>query len=245
MPCAGGRCDDGWAIVFGDFMRSIRYLLMRVLLAAFLFQHAPSLFAQSASAPPAQHRPTSTPYSGDLSIFETAGRDERLHINKVMDILSIAPGKNVADIGAGSGWFTVRAARRVTNTGTVYAVDINPEALQYIDRRLQKEHLQNVKTILGRADRADLPAGTIDSVLLLKTYHEIAEPVPLLRNLRASLKPGAHVGIIDRDGNGEDHGVHKDVVLHEAEEAGYRLLEEHDDLVKADKMDYFLVLGVR
>jgi SAM-dependent methyltransferase len=226
-------------------MRSIRYLLIRALLAAFLFQPAPSMFAQSASVPPAQHRPTSTPYSGDLSIFETAGRDERLHINKVMDILSIAPSKNVADIGAGSGWFTVRAARRVTNTGTVYAVDINPEALQYINRRVQKEHLQNVKTILGKADRADLPSDTIDSVLLLKTYHEIAEPIALLRNLRASLKPGARVGIIDRDGNGEDHGVHKDVVLREAEEAGYRLLEEHDDLVKADKMDYFLVLGVR
>jgi SAM-dependent methyltransferase len=226
-------------------MHSIRYLFIRALLAASLFQHAPSLFAQSASTPPAQHRPTSTPYSGDLSIFETAGRDERLHINKVMDILSIARGKNVADIGAGSGWFTVRAARRVTTAGTVYAVDINPEALQYINRRVQKEHLQNVKTILGKADNADLPSDTIDSVLLLKTYHEIAEPIALLRNLRASLKPGARVGIIDRDGNGEDHGIHKDVVLREAEEAGYRLLEEHDDLVKADKMDYFLVLGVR
>ena len=55
--------------------------------------------------------------------------------------------KAVADIGAGSGWFTVRAARRVTGTGTVYAVDINPEALQYIDRRLQKEQLHNVKQI--------------------------------------------------------------------------------------------------
>lgn len=226
-------------------MRLRRYLLIFALLATLLFQHAPILFAQSASIQPAQNRPTSTPYTGDLSIFETAGRDEKLHINKVMDILSIVPGKNVADIGAGSGWFTVRAARRVTNTGTVYAIDINPDALQYIDRRVQKEHLQNVKTILGKADRANLPADTIDSVLLLKTYHEIAEPIALLRNLRASLKPGARVGIIDRDGNGEDHGVHKDVILREAEEAGYRLLEEHDDLVKADKMDYFLVLGVR
>jgi ubiquinone/menaquinone biosynthesis C-methylase UbiE len=162
-----------------------------------------------------------------------------------MDILSIGPGKTVADIGAGSGWFTVRAAKRVTSTGVVYAVDINPEALQYITRRMQKEHLQNVKTLLGKPDNAGLPANKIDSVLLLKTYHEIAEPVALLRNLRASLKPGARVGIIDRDGNGEDHGVHKEVVLHEADEAGYRLLEEHDELVKADKMDYFLVLVVK
>jgi hypothetical protein len=110
---------------------------------------------------------------------------------------------------------------------------------------MQKEHLQNVKTLLGKPDNAVLPANKIDSILLLKTYHEIAEPVALLRNLRASLKPGARVGIIDRDGNGEDHGVHKEVVLHEADEAGYRLLEEHDELVKADKMDYFLVLVVK
>lgn len=203
------------------------------------------MFGQDAAPQPEQHRPTSTPYTGDLSIFDTAGRDERLHINQVMDILSIAPGKTVADIGAGSGWFTVRAARRVTGTGAVYAVDINPEALQYINRRVQKERLHNVKTVLGKPNNPELPPDTIDAVLLLKTYHEVAEPVALLRNLRTSLKPGARVGIIDRDGNGEDHGVHKDVVLREAQEAGYRLLEEHDNLVKDDKMDYFLVLVVK
>jgi SAM-dependent methyltransferase len=226
-------------------MRSSCHLFLCALLAVTLSPHTSALFAQAASTQIEQHRPTSTPYTGDLSIFETAGRDERLHINQVMDILSIGPGKTVADIGAGSGWFTVRAAKRVTSTGVVYAVDINPEALQYITRRMQKEHLQNVKTLLGKPDNAGLPANKIDSVLLLKTYHEIAEPVALLRNLRASLKPGARVGIIDRDGNGEDHGVHKEVVLHEAEEAGYSLLEEHDELVKADKMDYFLVLVVK
>ncbi len=226
-------------------MRSSRYLFLSALLAVLLSPYTSVLFAQTTSIQPEHHRPTSTPYTGDLSIFETAGRDERLHINQVMDILSIAPGKTVADIGAGSGWFTVRAARRVTDTGAVYAVDINPEALQYITRRVQGEHLQNVKTILGKPDNADLPSNKIDAVLLLKTYHEIAEPVTLLRNLRASLKPGARVGIIDRDGNGEDHGIHKDVVLHEAQEAGYRLLEEHDELVKADKVDYFLVLVVK
>jgi len=81
--------------------------------------------AQSAPATAAQQaapRKTSKPYTGDLSIFDSPGRDERLQINRVMDILEIAPGKTVADIGAGSGWFTVRAARRVTETGSVYAM---------------------------------------------------------------------------------------------------------------------------
>ena len=68
----------------------------------------------------------------------------------------------------------------------VYAVDINPEAIQYIDRRAKKEQLANIKTILSKADDPQLPAGSIDAVLLLKTYHEVAHPVVLLRNLRSS-----------------------------------------------------------
>jgi ubiquinone/menaquinone biosynthesis C-methylase UbiE len=162
-----------------------------------------------------------------------------------MDALSITPGKTVADIGAGSGWFTVRAARRVKSSGMVYAVDINSAAIKYIDDRVQKEGLNNVKTILGKPGNPELPPDSIDSVLLLKTYHEVAQPVELLRNLRSSLRPGARVGIIDRDGNGEDHGIHKEVVLREAGQAGYRLLEEHDNLVVDDQMDYFLVLVVK
>jgi ubiquinone/menaquinone biosynthesis C-methylase UbiE len=197
--------------------------------------------AQAPVASPDQHRKTSEPYTGDLSIFDSPGRDERLQINRVMDSLGITTGKTVADIGAGSGWFTVRAARRVGGGGLVYAVDINPESIRYVDDRAQKEKLRNVKAILGKADDPLLPAGTIDAVLLLKTYHEVAEPVALLRNLWASLRPGAKVGIIDRNGNGEDHGVGREVVLREAAEAGYQLLEQYD-FVKGDKMDYFLVL---
>jgi cyclopropane fatty-acyl-phospholipid synthase-like methyltransferase len=222
-------------------------LKRRVLRLLLLFLG--SLFIQAQSAPPApepQQKPrkTSTPYTGDLSVFDSPGRDERLQIDRVMDILEIAPGKTVADIGAGSGWFTVRAARRVTETGRVYAVDINPAATRYIDNRAQKEGLHNVKTVLGKSDDPQLPANTIDSVLLLKTYHEVARPVDLLRNLRASLRPGAKLGIIDRNGNGENHGVARDVVLKEASEAGYVLLSQYD-FVKGDGMDYFLILAVK
>ena len=200
--------------------------------------------AQSGSAAPSPQRKTSTPYTGDLSIFDAPGRDERLRINRVMDMLGIEPGKSVADIGAGSGWFTVRAARRVTGSGTVYAVDINLEAIQYIDGRAKKEQLQNIRTILSKPDDPQIPADSIDAVLLLKTYHEIAHPVVLLRNLRLSLKPGAKIGIIDRNGNGENHGVSKDVVVREAAEAGYEL-HDTEDFVKADGMDYFLIFTAK
>jgi predicted methyltransferase len=197
-----------------------------------------------AATHPAETRTTSEPYTGDLSIFDSPGRDERLQINRVMKILGVSPGTVVADIGAGSGWYTVRAAKRVTETGLVYAVEINPEAIRYINQRIQKEHLHNVKTILSKPDDPLLPANKIDSVLLLKTYHEVAEPVTLLRNLRASLRTGAKVGVIDRNGNGENHGVARDVVIREASQAGYTLQEQYD-FVKGDGMDYFLVFTAR
>jgi ubiquinone/menaquinone biosynthesis C-methylase UbiE len=191
-----------------------------------------------------EQRKTSEPYTGDLSVFDSAGRDERLQINRVMNILGIANGKSVADIGAGSGWFTVRAAKRVGDGGNVYAVDINPEAIRYIEDRAEKERLQNVKTILSKPDDPLLPADSVDAVLLLKTYHEVAHPVVLLQNLRAALRSGAKVGVIDRNGNGEDHGVGRDIVIREASEAGFKLAAQYD-FVKGDKMDYFLVFVLR
>ncbi len=226
-------------------MRSPRFSGYGALLLAGLLISALSLSSQSSSSSSTDRRATSTPYTGDLSIFETPGRDAKLHIDDVMKILGIVPGRTVADIGAGSGWFTVRAAQKVTDSGEIYAVDINPEAIQYINDRIRKEQLKNVKTILSKPDNPELPPDSINAVLFLKAYHEVANPVLLLRNLRASLQPGARVGIIERNGNGADHGIEKQVVLREAGEAGFRLLEEHDDLVKGDKMDYFLVLGVK
>jgi SAM-dependent methyltransferase len=219
----------------------------RVLIALLLLSlSSGAIQAQSSAPSPAQSAPrkTSTPYTGDLSVFDSPGRDDKLQIKRVMDILEIGPGKTVADIGAGSGWFTVRAARRVTATGTVYAVDINPEAARYVDNRAQKEGLHNVKTILSKSDDPQLPANAIDSVLLLKTYHEVDRPITLLQNLRAALRPGAKVGIIDRNGNGENHGVARAIVIREATEAGYTLLSQYD-FVKDDGMDYFLVFTAK
>jgi ubiquinone/menaquinone biosynthesis C-methylase UbiE len=194
----------------------------------------------SPGAAPVPQRKTSEPYTGDLSIFDTPGREHRLQIDRVMNILGIRSGTAVADIGAGSGWFTVLAAKRVGDSGLVYAVDINPEAMHYIDERAHKEGLHNVRTILNKADDPMLPPTSVEAVLLLKTYHEIAQPVALLEKLKGSLRPGAKVGIIERNGNGEDHGIDSDVVVREAKEAGYRLAEKYD-FVKGDKMDYFLV----
>lgn len=216
------------------YLRFIAIILLIQLLALV------NALAATAGQGSDEQRKTSTPYTGNLSIFDKPGRDERLQVNRVMDLLGVTQGKSVADIGAGSGWFTVRAARRVGEAGVVYAVDINPDAIQYIDQRTHKEQLANVKTILSKPDDPLLPANSVDAVLLLKTYHEVAHPVALLRNLRAALRPGAKIGIIDRNGNGEDHGVMGDIVIQEAKQAGYRLVGKYD-FVKADNEDYFLI----
>ena len=185
-------------------------------------------------------RPVSEPYKGDLSIFESEERAKNLQIDRVMDILKIAEGKSVADIGAGSGWFTVRAARRVGGNGKVFAVEINQEYIDHINERAKKENFPNIQTVLGAEDDPKLPKQAVDAVLILKTYHEIAQPVKVLRNLRPSLRKDALVGVIDRAGKGDDHGIDKEKVIEEAKRAGFKLVEEHD-FVKPDGMDYFLV----
>lgn len=190
------------------------------------------------------NRETSDPYKGNLSIFEDSGRDEKLQIERVMDLLKIKEGAGVADIGAGSGWFTVRAARRVGEKGVVYAVDINPDSIKYIDERAVNEKLNNIRSILGKEDDPTIPEKSVDAVLILKTYHEFGEPIVILKNLKRSLKKNALVGIIDKNGEGRNHGVNRDVVISEAERAGYVLVEEHD-FVKGDRMDYFLIFRVK
>lgn len=190
------------------------------------------------------NRPTSEPYVGDLSIFEDPKRDENLQINRVMDILGIKQGSSVADIGAGSGWFSVRAARRVGAKGVVYADEINQDYLNYIAERAKKENLSNIKTILGKEDDPDLLENSVDAVLILKTYHEIQQPIRLLKNLQKSLRAKARIGIIDRNGKGDDHGLDREVVVKEAAQAGFKLIESYD-FVKPDGMDYFLVFQAR
>jgi predicted methyltransferase len=210
-----------------------------VTLFAVLFLCAPVVRAQT----PASH-PTSTPYTGDLSIFEEPGRDKRLQIDRVMDLLSLKPGSTVADIGAGGGWFSVRAARRVAPGGRVIAEEINPKAIAYIQQRARREHLSNIETLLGTPDDPKLAPNSLDAALMLKVYHEIAHPQLVLANLRAALKPGARFGIIDRNGNGADHGLNEPIVRAEVERAGFRQVARYD-FTKADGQDYFLIFEKR
>src|SRR5271154_1422065 len=141
-------------------------MILRSKLLATLF----AVVVLSASTLPAQtpappQHPTSTPYTGDLSIFEEPGREKRLQIDRVMDLLQLKPGSTVADIGAGSGWFSVRAARRVGPNGRVIAEDINPKYLASIADRAKREHLANIEPLLGTPDDPKLAPGSLDATL--------------------------------------------------------------------------------
>src|SRR5712691_450256 len=204
---------------------------------------SPAATVESAQQEPSDaiHRATSKPYTGSLSIFEDPKREQKLQVNRVMDILGIREGSNVADIGAGSGWFTVRAARRVGASGIIYAIEINGDYLKYIENRAKREKLANIRTILGKEDNPLLPEKSVDAVLLLKVYHEVAQPIRLLKRTHEGMRPGALLGIIDRNGKGDDHGLDQVVVIKEAERAGFVLVGQYD-FVKPDDVDYFLVL---
>ena len=177
------------------------------------------------------HRPLFPPQ--DLGILEGPDRDAWQMPDEVMDALGIADGAMVADLGAGGGWFTVRLARRVGPSGRVYAQDIQPQMIESISRRVNRQGLNNVRTILGTADDPRLPAA-LDAVLIVGTYPEISDPVTLLRRVAASLKPTGRLGIVDftLEGGGPgpplEERIEPRAVVNNAERAGLRLLtHEH------------------
>jgi ubiquinone/menaquinone biosynthesis C-methylase UbiE len=150
----------------------------------------------------------------------------------IMDALGIFDGSSVADLGAGGGWFTVRLARRVGPTGRVYAQDIQKPMIESMNRRFQREGLRNVTTVLGTEEDASLDPGSVNAVLIVGVYGELAKPVELLKTVRKALRPGGRIGVVDfrKDGLGPgpdtlEERVDEAVVIKDAEAAGLRLVD--------------------
>ena len=114
-----------------------------------------------------------------------------------LDAIKLAVGSTVADVGAGSGYMTVRMAKRVGPTGKVYANDIQPQMLSMLRQRLDREKIANVELVLGGYDDPKLPANTIDLILMVDVYHEFSEPQKMLRRMRDSLKTGARLVLFE------------------------------------------------
>ena len=182
----------------------------------------------------------------NLGLLEAPDRAEWQKPEQIMDALGVAEGSTVADIGAGAGWFTIQLARRVGPNGTVYAQDVQRQMLEAIRRRVAREGLQNVQTRLGAGSAPNLPQRTFDAILVVDVYDAVDEPVPLLRNLTAALKPGGRIGIVNyKPGNGgpgpgPDEGIRIDSasVERDASAAGLRVLAR-----QSLPYQYLLVLG--
>src|SRR5262249_60863423 len=131
--------------------------------------------------PPAQKSKNRLFQTVDLGLLEAPDRQEWQKPDQIMDTLRIAEGSTVADLGAGSGWFTMQLARRVGPNGAVYAEDIQEPMIDYIAFRARREKLPWIKPILGTATDQRLTSG-IDAILIVDNYHEVEEPVILLHN---------------------------------------------------------------
>jgi ubiquinone/menaquinone biosynthesis C-methylase UbiE len=182
----------------------------------------------------------------DLGLLEGPDRDAWQRPDQIMDALLIGEGSVVADLGAGGGWFTVRLARRVGPNGRVYAEDIQPQMIEAIERRVQREGLRNVTTKLGTAVNPRIPEGSVDAVLIVDAYHEMEQPVTLLRNVAKTLKPAGVIGIVNfkKDGGGPgpamDERVDPEQVIADAKAAGLELRRRDDFL----RYQYLLTFGV-
>ncbi|HZT76602.1 MAG TPA: class I SAM-dependent methyltransferase [Vicinamibacterales bacterium] len=127
-------------------------------------------------------------------------RPERLEEEEpdtALDVLKIARGSTVADIGAGSGYMTMRLAARVGPAGRVYANDVQPEMLQILQRRVERAHVANVVLVEGALDDPRLPASTLDLELMVDVYHELSRPQEMLRGLRSALKPDGRLVLLE------------------------------------------------
>jgi len=136
--------------------------------------------------------------------------------------LEIGPGMKVADIGAGSGYHTLRLSPAVGPTGTVYAEDIVEAYISGLRREAERRKLTNIRIVVGTPDDPKLPPKSIDRAVLVHMYHEVENPYALLWNLAGALKPGARVGVIDLDRAAASHGMPPALLKCEFEAVGYR-----------------------
>ncbi len=199
-----------------------------------------TVYAQQKSLPP----PTQArPLQDRITTFERPERDEWQKPNEIVEALELKNGTVVADIGAGTGYFTRRFAKAVAPDGKAYAVDVAADILGYLKERADKESIHNIETIVSHEDDPMLPASSVDLAFFADTTHHIPNRVNFYRRLSQGLKEHGRVAIIDYPPDGPHHPhnpdqlVPRSQVVSEAEEAGFRLVKDFKFLPR----QYFLL----
>ena len=172
------------------------------------------------------------------------GEDDRERVGeaaRVIDWLGIRPGMTVADIGAGSGYYTVRLSAQVGGGGRVLAQDVVPDYLKLLQNRVTRAGLTNVSVGLGEFGDPRLPQRSVDVAVMIHMYHEIGQPFALLANLAPQFRSGGQLGIVDVDDVTERHGTPRALLECELKAVGYRPVAFHWLLVQPPRSEYLAV----
>lgn len=194
--------------------------------------------AQDALRFPRPDRPVARIITSVYSTEEK--RDQQGEAERVMDRLGIKPGVRVADVGAGSGYYTARLARRLGPGAVIYAQDVEARYLRGLENRLMAEGIKGVTLVRGVPNDPKLPPNSVDVALLSHVYHEIENPFEFLHRLHPALAPGARVAIIDNDKPTQNHGTPPALLQCELAAVGYR---EIDFLLLAPADGYLAVFA--
>lgn len=203
--------------------RSLVVAVLALALCACQQRPADGERTEGARVFPKADRPFSPRVGGGFG--SEADRDRHEEARIVMDLARVVPGMTVADIGAGSGYYTVHLAGRVGPKGRVLAEDIDPQITEALGARVMREGLDNVSIKLGKTDDAVLPPRSFDRIFMVHMYHEVAQPYAFLWNLRPALRPGGKVIVVDTDRATGAHGIPPALLFCELASVGFRLTE--------------------
>ncbi len=182
-------------------------------------------------------------------------RERWQRVSDVFEAMGVEEGSRVADVGAGTGFFTVRLAKAVGPTGRVYAVDIDKKRLKTIRKRMKKGKLTNIEVIRGKTDNPNLPPNTLDAILLTNAYHHLDEYQSMLAHMRRALKPDGRMVIIDytrlensetprkksRKEQTENHEIRSELVQEDLQEAGFEIADRHDSFIRLVTLEWMIV----
>lgn len=183
---------------------------------------------------------------GSLSVLtaqrNTDSRDGTEQVNVVLAALQAEPGKMIADVGSGEGFYSIRIAQAVTPAGRVTAVDVDEKILDTLRKRLANDKIDNVDVVLGGFDDPRLAPGTFDGVLVYNAYHEMTEHAAMRRAMFAALKPGGRLVISEairddvktasRERQVKDHSISAEYVARELAETGFEIIETRPDFIR-------------
>jgi ubiquinone/menaquinone biosynthesis C-methylase UbiE len=217
-----------------------------ILLALALCARVAAADGPSHDATPGSHHPFDD-VDQWVGVFDDPARDAWQKPRELVAALHIRPGTAVADLGAGTGYFSRHLARAVGPHGTVFAVDVEPNLVVHLRERAEHEQTENVVPVLASTNDARLPTGRVDLVLIVDTYHHIDDRLHYLPRLKGALAKDGRVAIVEWQkrelpvGPEMAHKIARELVVDEMTSSGYRLVDEPDVL----PYQYVLVFGLK